>query len=165
MFFDRDWSVKSDLISFGHNIEGSWLLCEAAQILGDPELLARMREVAVKMAQASYDEALDRDGALLYEADSSGIIDDDKHWWPQTEAVVGFLNAYQLTGQEHFLQASMRCWEFIELTLIDRSHGEWFWKVSRDGVPDDSKPKVDQWKCPYHNGRMCFEVLSRLDSI
>ncbi|HKX28394.1 MAG TPA: AGE family epimerase/isomerase [Blastocatellia bacterium] len=165
MFFDRDWSVQSELISFGHDIEGSWLLCEAAEVLGDRELLTRVQQTAVTMAEASYDEGLDHDGALLYEAGPNGLVDGDKHWWPQTEAVVGLINAYQLTGQERFLRAATRCWEFIDLRLIDRTHGEWFWKVSRDGAPDRAKPKVDQWKCPYHNGRMCFEVLSRLEAI
>ncbi|HEU4387184.1 MAG TPA: AGE family epimerase/isomerase, partial [Blastocatellia bacterium] len=165
LFFDEAWNVRSNHVSFGHDIEGSWLLYEAAEILGDPQELERVNSLSVKMAQAVYREAVDADGALLYEADASGIVDYDKHWWAQAEAVVGFLNAYQLTAEADFLTAALRCWEFINSRLIDKKHGEWFWKVSRDGKPDDSKPKVDQWKCPYHNGRMCFEVLERLDSL
>jgi len=162
MFFDEAWHSKSDHISFGHDIEGSWLLCEAAEILGDKHLISEVRQEAVKMAQAVLEQAIDPDGGLLYEADSSGIIDSGKEWWPQAEAVVGFLNAYQLSGQERFLKAAEKSWDFIENHLVDRRHGEWFWKVSREGVPSPDKFKVDQWKCPYHNSRACFEVMARL---
>lgn len=132
-------------IAFGHDIEGSWRLCEAAELLGDA------RKEAVRMAQAVHDDALDPDGGLLHEADGRGIIDSDKHWWPQTEAVVGFLNAYQLSGQEHFRTAALRSWDFIEKCIVDREHGEWFWMVSRAGLSSNDKFKVDPWKCPYGN--------------
>src|SRR5208282_5346757 len=118
LFFDEEWHPRSEAISFGHDIEGSWLLCEAAQILGDPGVLKRVREAAVKMAQAVFDQGLDTDGGLLYEADPTGIIDSDKHWWPQAEAVVGFLNALELTGQQHFMDAAGRSWAFIERHIV-----------------------------------------------
>jgi mannobiose 2-epimerase len=117
------------------------------------------------LAQSVYDHGLDADGSLLYEADANGVIDDDKHWWTQAEAVVGFVNAYQLGGGEHFLAAALRVWQFIDRYLIDRQHGEWFWKTSRSGKPSLDMPKVSQWKCPYHNGRMCFEISRRLNEI
>jgi cellobiose epimerase len=158
MFFDESWTSRSDHFSFGHDIEASWLLCEAAQALGDAQLLNEIQGVALNMAQSVYDRGLDTDGSLLYEADTAGIIDDEKHWWTQTEAVVGFVNAYQLTGNEAFLIAAMRVWEFIDKHIVDKQNGEWFWKTSRAGVPNPEMPKVSQWKCPYHNGRMCFEV-------
>ncbi len=163
LFFDEQWRRRSNVISFGHDIEGSWLLYEAAQILGDPALLDRVRAVALKMAQAVYEEALDTDGGLQYEADPTGIIDTDKHWWPQAEAVVGFLNAYELSGKQHFQNAAERSWAFIENHIIDHEHGEWFWRVSKDGVPNNEQDKVGPWKCPYHNSRTCFEVMERMD--
>lgn len=164
MFFDEEWRSRSTKISFGHDIEGSWLLCEAAAILGDPAVLARVREAAVKLAQAVFEQGLDSDGGLLYEAQSEGIIDTNKHWWPQAEAMVGFLNAYRLTSQRRFLKGAERSWAFIEKYIIDREHGEWFSMVSRSGVPAMKPYKVDTWKCPYHNGRACFEVMERLDA-
>jgi mannobiose 2-epimerase len=165
MFFDEAWRSRSNKISFGHDIEGSWLLFEAAEILGDAVLLERVREISVKMAQAIYEQALDPDGGLLYEGDPTGIIDDTKQWWPQAEAVVGFLNAYQLSGQQHFLDAAEKSWEFIEKHIVDHEHGEWFWLVSRAGVPGTEHYKVDPWKCPYHNSRACLEVVQRLDCL
>jgi len=163
LFFDEEWKRRSGVISFGHDIEGSWLLCEAAEVLGDSLLLNRVQAVAVEMAQAVYDEGLDSDGGLFYEADPTGIIDTDKHWWPQAEAVVGFRNVYELSGKHHFLEASERCWEFIEKRIVDHENGEWFWLVSRDGAPDEGRDKVGPWKCPYHNSRTCFEVMERMD--
>jgi len=164
MFFDEEWHSKSDHISFGHDIEGSWLLCEAAEILGDEPILQAVRQAALLMAQAVLEQAVDPDGGLLYEADPGGIIDSGKEWWPQAEAVVGFLNAYQLSGREHFYAAAARSWEFIDKYIMDHENGEWFWKVSREGIPSQDKFKVDQWKCPYHNSRSCFEVMARLDN-
>jgi cellobiose epimerase len=163
MFFDETWTAKSNRNSFGHDIEASWLLCEAADVLADVELQTRVRTVSLKMAKSVYERGIDEDGSLLYEADSNGqVIDDEKHWWTQTEAVVGFVNAYQLSGQEHFLSAALRVWEFISRSIVDKENGEWFWKTSRSGVPDLEMPKLSQWKCPYHNGRMCFEIVRRL---
>jgi mannobiose 2-epimerase len=165
MFFNETWASKSEHISFGHDIEASWLLCEAAETLGDSEVLTRVRSAALKIAQSVYENGLDADGSLFYEADERGIIDDDKHWWAQAEAVVGFVNAYQLSGMEYFLTAAMRVWDFIERHIIDKKDGEWFWAVSRAGEPSFDKPKLSQWKCPYHNSRMCFEVSRRLIEI
>lgn len=164
LFFDEEWRTQSDKVSFGHDIEGSWLLCEAAEILGDTALLESVRAVGLSMAQAVYDQGLDTDGGLLYEAGPTGIIDSDKHWWPQAEAVVGFLNAHELSGRQYFRDAAERSWAFIEEHIIDREHGEWFWLVSKDGVPAAERDKVGPWKCPYHNSRACFETMERLDA-
>jgi cellobiose epimerase len=165
MFFDEKWNPKSDHISFGHDIEGSWLLCEAAEILGDEHILQEAKAEAVRMADAVCREAIDPDGGLLYEADAHGIIDTDKDWWPQAEAVVGFLNAYQLSGEERFYRAAGNSWDFIDKYIVDHKYGEWLWKVSREGVPSNDQFKVDPWKCPYHNSRTCFEAMARLGKI
>ncbi|WP_336771650.1 AGE family epimerase/isomerase [Paenibacillus sp. MMO-58] len=165
LFFDERWDSKSHEISYGHDIEGSWLLMEAAEVLGDEELIRRAEAVALAMAQAVYEEGVDTDGAVVNEADPKGWTDTDKIWWPQAEAVVGFLNAYQLSGKDYFLNAAYRTWRFIDRYLVDKANGEWFWKVNRAGEPDLGEMKVDAWKCPYHNGRMGLEVLERLEKL
>jgi mannobiose 2-epimerase len=163
LFFDDQWHSLSEHVSFGHDIEGSWLLREAAQAQDEPTLSAQIRETAVNMADAVYREGLDDDGSLFYEAGPQGLVDTYKEWWPQAEGVVGFYNAYQLSGQAYFAQAAYRCWMYIKTKVVDRTHGGWFKRLHRDGSPDDSSYKVNPWNCPYHNSRACFEMLDRLD--
>jgi mannobiose 2-epimerase len=165
LFFDQRWNCKSDRVSYGHDIEASWLLVEAAGVLGDDGLLQRAQALAVRVAEATLAEALDEDGGLLYEADPSGVIEGAKEWWPQAETVVGALNAYQLTSRPSFLETALRSWDFITAHLVDREHGEWFRRVSRSGEVDRQEPKVSFWKGPYHNGRACLEAVARLTQI
>jgi len=161
-FFDEAWAPKSDSYTFGHDIEGSWLLCEAAESLGSPRLSTDVQALAVKMARAVLDEGLDMDGGLLYEGRGGKIINPNKEWWPQAEAVVGFYNAWQLTGEAAFREAAVRCWRFIQDRVVDHERGEWFWCVRPDGTPDPAQPKVSAWKGPYHNGRCCLEIIRRI---
>ena len=114
------------------------------------------------MAKSVMEQGLDSDGGLLYEADHEGIIDFDKHWWPQAEAVVGFWNAWQLSGEEAFAKASVNSWNFIKAFIIDPELGEWYWRTNREGVPILSEDKAGPWKAPYHNVRMCLELINRL---
>ena len=165
MFFLDNWESRSERISFGHDIEATWLLCEAADILGDPAILASVRQTARMMAMSVMEDGVDVDGGLLYEAEKGEIVDDSKHWWPQAEAVVGFLNAYQMTHEQPFMDAAAASWQFIEHYIVDRRCGEWFWKVSREGIPSNDQYKVDAWKGPYHNCRACLEAMSRLSEL
>jgi mannobiose 2-epimerase len=168
LFFDEIWTATGDHISFGHDIEASWLLVEAAAVLADPAVKKRACSLATRLATAVLEQSLDTDGGLLFEADGSGtVINETKHWWVQAEAVVGFYGAYQITGNEDFRAASRRVWEFITTKVVNRVHGEWHAKLSRDGKPlsPDVDPEVylaGPWKCPYHNARACLELLDRL---
>ena len=163
LFFEHDWEVKSRIVSYGHDIEGTWLLTEAAEIIGDIGLLREVQEIALKMTEATLHEGTDGDGAIFYEKNiETNHLDTDKHWWPQAEAVIGFINAYQISGDQKYLQKSMDVWQFINDNLFDPIHGEWFWSVNMDGVPNEKEDKAGFWKCPYHNTRACIEGIERL---
>ena len=161
-FFDDTWRPKSDNYTFGHDIEASWLLCEAAEVLEEPALTSRVRRLALQLARVTLAEGLDDDGGLFYEGRAGQVTDPDRQWWPQAESVVGFLNAYELSGDDSFLEAAKNAWTFIEKYFIDRQHGEWFWRIDTAGRPDPAEPKVSQWKGPYHNVRACLEIIKRL---
>ncbi|MCV9388824.1 AGE family epimerase/isomerase [Reichenbachiella ulvae] len=160
LFFDDDWNLLSDEISFGHDIEGSWLLAEAADVIEDDELIQKTNELALNMADAAL-RGLDKDGGLMNEASPHGLTDTDKHWWPQAEALVGFVNAWQLSQDERYLIVAASIWQFTKEYIIDPA-GEWHWRVTRDHQLVTGEDKAGPWKCPYHNGRAMMEVMERL---
>jgi len=161
LFFNEHWETKSTVVSYGHDIEASWLIDEAARVLDDQELLQKVQKIGIKIAEASC-EGLQSDGSLVYELNKTkNHIDMDRHWWVQAEAVVGFLNAYELTGNYEWYERALRCWGYINDNLVDRTSGEWFWSVKADGTINRDDDKAGFWKCPYHNSRMCLEVMIR----
>ena len=161
-FFNEQWEVRSDTYTFGHDIEASWLLCEAAEELGDAALLKRVRVVALQMAEAAFNEGFSPDGGLCYEGRDGKIIDTGRECWPQAEAVIGFLNAFELTENKEYFAAAEQTWHYIQQHLVDHEHGEWFWRINPDGQPDKKLPKVSEWKGPYHATRACLETMKRL---
>ena len=161
LFFDENWRPQPDALSFGHDVEAAWLLLEAAEALGEPALLSHFRQVAVRLARAAA-EGLAPDGSLRYELAPDGHWDADRHWWVQAEAVVGFYNAYQVSGDSQFRDLSEGAWRFIQQHLLDQARGEWYWGVRPDYSVMPGQDKAGLWKCPYHNGRACLEMLRRL---
>lgn len=165
LFFKADWSPDSNSISYGHDIEAAWLLCEAAGVLEDAALLERTRTAAVEIARVTLAEGVSLLGGIYNEGGPRGVTNDDHEWWPQAEAVVGFLNAYQISGDKRFLDAATTTWNFIDTHVIDRERGEWFLMVDAKGRPQSRRPKASIWKCPYHNGRACMEIADRVNAI
>lgn len=164
LFFDDEWHKKGDIDSYGHDIETSWLLHEAALVLDDEVVLNRVEEESLLIADAAR-EGVRNDGGMIYEKDNlKKVIDDEYHWWVQAEAVVGYVNIYQYLGDEEALSVALNSWSFIKENLIDKKHGEWYWSVMNDGSVNCSEQadKAGFWKCPYHNGRMCLEIIERL---
>jgi mannobiose 2-epimerase len=161
LFFDEDWNNKYNIESYGHDIEASWLLHEAAEVLDDKDVLAKVERVVPLIAEASA-AGLTPNGAMIHEKNlDSNHTDDELHWWVQCETVIGFLNIYQHFGDEEALQHSISCWNYIKENLIDRENGEWFWSRYADGTINRKDDKAGFWKCPYHNTRMCLEVIER----
>ena len=165
LFFEMDWTRGAGhLESYGHDIECSWLMHEAVLVLGDQKVLRKVEQVVREVAKAS-EKGLRPDGAMIHEANlDTGRADDDLHWWVQAENVVGWFNIYQYFGDEDALDKAVRCWEYIKSQLIDYENGEWFWSRHPDGTLNTVDDKAGFWKCPYHNSRMCLEIIERTDS-
>ena len=162
LFFEMDWTRGAGrLESYGHDIECSWLLHEAALVLGDRQVLEKVEPIVREIAKAS-EKGLRPDGSMIHEANlDTGHVDDDLHWWVQAENVVGWLNIYQHFGDDKALQRADACWQYIKQNLIDYEHGEWFWSRRKDGTLNMDDDHAGFWKCPYHNSRMCLEVIER----
>ena len=161
LFFDMDWQrggAHSE--SYGHDIEFSWLLHEAALVLGDQQVLERVEPIVRAVAQAAT-QGLNADGSMTHEANlDTGYREPDRHWWVQAETVVGYHNIYRHFGDEASLERSQRCWQYIRQHLIDRDRGEWYWSCDEAGNPNLADDHAGFWKCPYHNARMCLELLT-----
>jgi mannobiose 2-epimerase len=165
LFFDEEWNPRSEIISYGHDIEAAWLVQEAAEIIEDDTLLGEVKQGSVELAGAAA-KGLDDDGGLWYEYDLvADHLTREKHSWPQAEAMVGFLNAWQITGDKRFLKHSLGCWKFVKEFMIDKNLGEWYWGVTADHSPMLKEEKLGIWKCPYHNSRACIEIFRRIDNI
>lgn len=168
--FDEHWQVKSTYVSFGHDIEASWQLMEAANIISDGELIIRVKKSVLQMAYAAA-RGLDSDGGMWYEQDSStNLWVKEKHWWPQAEALVGFFHAWQMSNDQQFLQHTLNNWTFIRDNIIDHELGEWRWGVLNEATGAEKtimswEDKAGLWKCPYHNGRACMELMRRIDGM
>lgn len=162
LFFDMNWTREAGrLESYGHDIECSWLMHEAALVLGDETVLRKVETVVQMVAKAS-EKGLNEDGSMVHEANlDTGYVDTDRHWWVQAENVVGWINIWQYFGDESALQKALRGWQYIKDNLIDREGGEWWWSRDPERNINRKDDKAGFWKCPYHNSRMCLELMER----
>ena len=163
LFFDMDWTRGAGQLEiYGHDIECSWLMHEAALVLGDTDVLAKMEPIVQMVAKAS-EKGLRPDGSMIHEANlDTGHVDDDLHWWVQAENVVGWYNLYQHFGDEQALERAFLGWNYIKTQIIDWDNGEWHWSRHPDGSLNTIDDKAGFWKCPYHNSRMCLEIIERV---
>lgn len=161
VFFDNDMNSLIDLHSYGHDIETAWLVDRGVSVLGDPAYAEKMAPITADLEQNVYETAYSNH-SLKNECER-GVDDEWRIWWVQAESVVGFYNAWQKAREKtYFKEAALDIWEFIKKYVVDsREGGEWFWRTDENGRPDPDKPIVEPWKCPYHNGRMCMEIMKR----
>lgn len=163
LFFDEQWQVKGEAQSFGHDIEAVWLLLEAAEVLGDPELTKKVKNIVPCIGKAAS-EGLLPDASLAYER-KNGHWDRERHWWVQAEAVVGFSYLGKVLDDWFYKEKAEHIWTYIQSNLIDRAEGEWYWSRLENGEVNRKEDKAGFWKCPYHNGRMCLEMIENFGII
>lgn len=161
VFFDGQWNTLIDLHSYGHDIETSWLLDRGCRVLGDEAYSKKLEPVILALAEEIYERAY-QDHSVMNECEN-GVDNTDRIWWVQAESVVGFLNAWvKWPEKRYFLDAARDIWQYIDRVIVDKREGsEWYWRVDENGKPVEGEPIVEPWKCPYHNGRMCMEVIQR----
>jgi mannobiose 2-epimerase len=160
MFFSMDWTPASERWeSYGHDIECSWLMHEAVLLLNQ-RLLVEQVEPDVRLLAKASEKGLQPDGSMIHEA-GMAAGDTDRHWWVQAEAVVGFANIYQHFGEKAAAEKALRLWDYTKRHLIDTELGEWHWSCDKDGKVNRNEDHAGFWKCPYHNGRMCLELIER----
>jgi len=161
LFFDDRWQGRRDIESYGHDIEASWLLTEALDVLADVGLAQKVRPQVLAIARAS-EEGLCPDGSMIHEFHvNTGTADCQRQWWVQCECVIGEINLHQATNEPEAMRRALDCWQYIEEHLVDHEHGEWHWSIHPDGTVNRDDDKAGFWKCPYHNSRMCLEILER----
>lgn len=161
VFFDADMNSILDLHSYGHDIEAAWLIDRGVEVLGEKKYADKMTPVTKDLTAQIYKTAFD--GRSVANECERGVVNTHRIWWVQAEALVGFINGWQMDSEhQEYLEAAQKIWQFIKTYVIDKREGsEWFWEVDEQGNPYPGRPIVEPWKCPYHNGRMCFEVLKR----
>ncbi|MBO4567083.1 MAG: AGE family epimerase/isomerase [Bacteroidales bacterium] len=159
LYFRRDWTPMPGGVSYGHDIETSWLALESAFVLNDIEAVNRVRPWSLAMGRAG-NEGLLPDGSMRYELHTDGSTDDSRQWWVQAEAVVGNLWLWKYHSDADGAGRAAACWNYIREHLADAGGGEWWWAILPDGSVDREHPKAGFWKCPYHNTRMCLQVLA-----
>ncbi|UMB59921.1 AGE family epimerase/isomerase [Lutibacter sp. A80] len=163
LFFDEQWNLKSNVISFGHDIETAWLLIEAAKVINNKQLISETERIAVLIADAFMENAIDTDGGVMNEFNpKTKVLDGDKHWWQQVEALVGLRYAFNITGKEIYLKKSIEIFNFINTKIIDKTNGEWFWRVNKKGELYTSEYKMGMWKAPYHTSRACIVLNEKM---
>lgn len=161
LFFDKNWIEKPDVISYGHDIAAAWLLLQCAEITADEALIQRYKKHAIELTVSTI-EGIDSDGGLWYELDTkNNELMAEKHCWPQAELIIGFYNTYELTRDETYLKIVLKNCEFIKKYILDTKKAEWHWGINSD-YSLIQKDKAGFWKCPYHNGRACMEIINRI---
>lgn len=163
VFFDRNMNTILDLHSYGHDIETAWLMDRGVEVLGEKKYEEKMTPITKDLTAEIYKVAFD--GHSLANECEKGVVNVHRIWWVQAETVIGFLNGWQKDpSKTEYLEAAKSEWQFIKDHVMDKRQGsEWFWEVDQSGKPYEGRPIVEPWKCPYHNGRMCFEVIRRLE--
>ena len=160
LFFDKNWNLTSNQISFGHDIETLWLVIEAAKTIDDQTLIKKTEHIALPIADRFLELGYIKHGGVLNEVNrETNHIDSDRHWWPQAEAMVGLLYAYSISRNSHYKSAILDIWMFTKKYIIDSVNGEWHFRIDSDFTPYTSENKLGMWKCPYHNTRACIQLL------
>lgn len=157
VFFDREMNTLADLHSLGHDIESAWLIGRGVEVIGGEGYREKMYPITKDLVQEVYRHLSEGGGLSEGDGEKRSYV-----WWVQAETVVGFWDGWEMNDQKNeYWDAAYRTWKFILNYLWDRREGgEWHSEVWEDGS-SIGKPEVEPWKCPYHNGRMCFEVIKR----
>lgn len=159
-------NINGRLINPGHCIETAWFIMEEARHRNNKEML----QMALTILDWSWKWGWDDEyGGIINFRDCKGYPQQDysqdmKFWWPQTEAIIATLYAYEATGNEKYLHMHRQISDWTYAHFPDREYGEWYGYLHRDGsVAQTAKGNI--FKGPFHIARMmtqCYILCNRI---
>lgn len=156
-------------INPGHCIETAWFILEEAK---GRDWDKEMVQTAITILDWSWEWGWDKEfGGIINFRDCRNLpcqdyAQDMKFWWPQTEAIIATLYAYQATKDEKYLAMHKQISDWTYAHFPDAEFGEWYGYLHRDGTVAQPA-KGNLFKGPFHIPRMlikghmlCEELLA-----
>ena len=164
-----DDNIRTDHVSFGHDIETGFLMVEAAEALGmgqDSMTVYKGKKMVDHTIKNGWDNENGGifDGGYYYKGSKNIEVNlRAKDWWPQSEALNALLLYSILFPDEYYMEYYLKEWEYVNAYFIDHEHGGWYSHGTDYNPEANREPKANIWKTSYHTARALMNSLRWLD--